>query len=119
MRRREVRAATRARRHAEAPRAPQRGHLHGRGAARLRAAHHAGGDVAALALEGVIDINAERSRLAKEIAPARGGHLEDRRQARQPDFLARAKEEVVDEQRERREEAIARLSKLQNALERL
>jgi valyl-tRNA synthetase len=77
------------------------------------------GATAALALEGVIDINAEKSRLAKEIARLEADISKIDGKLGNPDFLARAKEEVVDEQRERREEAIARLSKLQNALERL
>ena len=39
-----------------------------------------------LPLEGVIDLAAERARLAKEIAEARCGRVEDRRQARQCRF---------------------------------
>jgi valyl-tRNA synthetase len=77
------------------------------------------GATAALALEGVIDINAEKSRLAKEIGRLEADISKIDGKLGNPDFLARAKEEVVDEQRERREEAMARLSKLQSALERL
>jgi len=78
-----------------------------------------GGATAALALEGVVDINAERSRLAKEIGRIEADVSKIDAKLGNPDFLARAKEEVIEEQRERREEATARLSKLQNALERL
>ena len=77
------------------------------------------GATAALALEGVIDINAEKLRLAKEIGRIEADVSKIDAKLGNPDFLARAKEEIVEEQRERREEAIARLSKLQDALERL
>jgi valyl-tRNA synthetase len=77
------------------------------------------GATAALALEGVVDINAEKSRLAKEIGRIEAEISKIDAKLGNPDFLARAKEEVVEEQRERREEATARLSKLQNALDRL
>jgi valyl-tRNA synthetase len=77
------------------------------------------GATAALALEGVVDINAEKSRLAKEIGRIEAEISKIDAKLGNPDFLARAKEEVVEEQRERREEATARLSKLQSALDRL
>ena len=74
---------------------------------------------AALPLEGVVDLEAELARLEKEIAKARGRDRQDRRQARQSRFPARAPEEVVEEQRERRAEAEARLRKIEEALARL
>ncbi len=73
----------------------------------------------ALALANVIDFAAERDRLSKEI-----GKLEqeiskiDARFAN-ADFMAKAREEVVEENRERRAEAEAAAQKLKAALERL
>jgi valyl-tRNA synthetase len=73
----------------------------------------------ALALANVIDFAAERDRLSKEL-----GKLEqeiskiDARFAN-ADFMAKAKEEVVEENRERRAEAEATALKLRAALERL
>ncbi len=73
----------------------------------------------ALALANVIDLVAERERLAKEI-----GKLEQEIQkidARfsNEQFMAKAPEEVVEENRERRAEAEATASRLKAALERL
>jgi len=73
----------------------------------------------ALALANVIDFAAERERLSKEI-----GKLEqeiqkiDARFANEQ-FMAKAPEEVVEENRERRAEAEATASKLKAALQRL
>ncbi len=73
----------------------------------------------ALALANAIDLAAERERLAKEI-----GKLEQEIQkidARfsNEQFMAKAPEDVVEENRERRAEAEATASKLKAALERL
>ena len=73
----------------------------------------------ALALANVIDLAAERERLAKEI-----GKLEaeiqkiDARFANEQ-FMAKAPEEVVEENRERRAEFEATVGKLNAALKRL
>ena len=73
----------------------------------------------ALALANVIDLAAERERLAKEI-----GKLEveiqkiDARFANEQ-FMAKAPEEVVEENRERRADAEATVDKLKAALKRL
>ena len=77
------------------------------------------GDVASLPLTGVIDIAAERARLAKEMAKADADiHRVDAKLGN-PNFVARAPEEVVEEEKEKREEALARKAKIAEALERL
>jgi valyl-tRNA synthetase len=77
------------------------------------------GEVAALPLEGVVDIAAERARLDKEIAKLDGEVKKIDAKLGNADFLKRAPEEVVEEQRERRETALARRAKVSEALERL
>jgi valyl-tRNA synthetase len=74
------------------------------------------GAVAALALEGVIDIEAEKVRLKKEIEKLDGEIAKIQAKLDNPDFISRAKEEVIEENRERLEEAMARRAKLQEAL---
>ena len=73
----------------------------------------------ALALAGVIDLEAEAARLGKEIAAREGDADKTRRKLGNPDFVARAKPEVVEENRARLVEAEAAVAKLQAALERL
>ncbi len=77
------------------------------------------GSVAALPLEGIVDLTAEVARLKKEAGKARTeiGKIEGK--LGNADFLARAPEEVVDEQRERRDAEAARLAKIEEALARL
>ena len=77
------------------------------------------GEVAALPLAGVIDVGAERARLTKE--RDRLGQDIGKIDAKlgNADFLKRAPEEVVEEQRERREVAALRSAKLEEALQRL
>ena len=77
------------------------------------------GEVAALPLRGVIDVAAEKSRLEKEIAKADADIKRVDAKLANADFMARAPEEVVEEQRVRREEAEARRVKILEALERL
>jgi valyl-tRNA synthetase len=75
--------------------------------------------VAALPLQGVIDLAAERARLEKEIAKVDADIKRVDAKLANADFLARAPEEVVDGEREKRDEAQARRSKMLEALERL
>jgi valyl-tRNA synthetase len=77
------------------------------------------GEVAALPLAGIIDIEAEAARLSKERAKLDGEIGKIDAKLGNSDFLARAPEEVVDEQRERRADAEARRAKIGEALSRL
>jgi valyl-tRNA synthetase len=77
------------------------------------------GEVAALPLEGVIDLDAERARLAKEIQKLDVDVIKIDAKLGNADFIKRAPEEVVEEQRERREEALTRKAKMEEALGRL
>ena len=77
------------------------------------------GQVAALPLEGIVDLAAERSRLAKEVQKLDAEIAKIDAKLGNEDFLRRAPEEVVEEQRERREEALARRLKVSEALGRL
>jgi valyl-tRNA synthetase len=77
------------------------------------------GEVAALPLAGIIDLAAERTRLEKEMAKVRGDMARVDAKLGNADFLARAPEEVVEGEREKREEAEARHLKIVEALARL
>jgi valyl-tRNA synthetase len=78
-----------------------------------------GGATLALALKGLVDIPAERARLAKEI----GGHAQDidrtARKLANADFVSRAPAEVVEENRERLALAEQAKSRLEALLTRL
>jgi valyl-tRNA synthetase len=78
-----------------------------------------GGATAALSLAGVIDVAAERARLIREIAAFDSdiGHVN--KKLGNPNFVARAAPEVVEEQRAKLAEAEAGKAKLQAALARL
>ena len=77
------------------------------------------GAVAALPLKGVIDLDAERVRLTKEIGKLESEVVKIDQKLNNADFVKRAPEEVVEENRERRDDAQARIAKMQVALERL
>ncbi|MGD9541266.1 valine--tRNA ligase [Methylocystis sp.] len=77
------------------------------------------GGVAAMPLEGVIDLGAERARLAKETTKLEAELKKLDAKLANEGFLAKADEEVIDEHRERREETAARIDKLNAALARL
>ena len=77
------------------------------------------GEVASLPLKGVIDLAAERIRLDKEIAKAEADIKRADAKLSNEKFVANAAEEVVEEEREKREAAVARKDKLLEALERL
>jgi valyl-tRNA synthetase len=77
------------------------------------------GDIAALPLKGVIDFAAEKSRLEKELAKVAADIARVDAKLGNADFVARAPEEVVEGERDKREEALARQAKILEALERL
>jgi valyl-tRNA synthetase len=77
------------------------------------------GEVAALPLKGVIDLAAERARLAKEMQKADADIARTDAKLNNPKFMERAAEEVVEEEKEKREEAVGRKAKIAEALERL
>ena len=77
------------------------------------------GEVAALPLAGVIDLDVERARLEKEMAKLGQDILAVERKLSNPDFVARAPEEVVEENRDRKTAAEARKLMIAEALARL
>jgi valyl-tRNA synthetase len=77
------------------------------------------GEVAALPLKGVIDLAAERTRLQKELAKAESDIQRVDQKLNNPKFVANAAEEVVEGEKEKREEAEGRRAKILEALERL
>ena len=78
-----------------------------------------GGEVVALPLKGIIDLAAERARLAKEMAKCDADIARVDAKLGNPNFVARAPEDVVEEEKEKREEARARKAKIAEALQRL
>jgi valyl-tRNA synthetase len=72
-----------------------------------------------LPLAGVIDIPAERARLSKERAKAEGEARKVEAKLGNADFIARAPEEVVEENRERLAAARAEMARLDAALARI
>jgi valyl-tRNA synthetase len=77
------------------------------------------GEVAALPLAGIIDLDAERARLNKELGKLDQDIAAVEKKLGNPDFMARAPEEIVEENRERKAAAEARKLKIKEALERL
>ena len=73
----------------------------------------------ALPVAEFIDIAAERARLTKEVGALASDIEKTARKLSNPDFVARAPEEVVEENRERLAEAEAAKMKLEGALARL
>jgi valyl-tRNA synthetase len=79
----------------------------------------AAGAALALPVADFIDLAAERARLAKEVAALASDIDRTARKLANPDFVARAPEEVVEENRERLSEAEAAKTRLDAALKRL
>jgi valyl-tRNA synthetase len=74
---------------------------------------------AALPLAGVIDTGAEMKRLGREIEKAQGDLDKMDAKLSNPQFMAKAKEEAVDEARERKAELEEALKRLRAAVKRL
>jgi valyl-tRNA synthetase len=77
------------------------------------------GEVAALPLKGVIDFSAEKARLDKELAKAEADIKRVDAKLANERFVANAPEEIVEEEKEKREAAVARKAKILEAVERL
>ncbi|UYO47018.1 valine--tRNA ligase [Rhodopseudomonas palustris] len=77
------------------------------------------GEVAALPLKGVVDFAAEQLRLEKELGKAEADIKRAEAKLANEKFVANAAEEVVEEEREKREAAVARKVKILEALLRL
>jgi valyl-tRNA synthetase len=77
------------------------------------------GEVAALPLKGVIDLAAEKTRLDKEIAKADADIKRVDAKLGNEKFVANAPEEIVEEEKEKREAALARRARIVEALQRL
>jgi valyl-tRNA synthetase len=77
------------------------------------------GQVACLPLGGLIDFAAEKKRLTSEREKLAKDMDGTKRKLDNPDFVARAPEEVIEENRERLAEAEARIARIDEALKRL
>jgi valyl-tRNA synthetase len=77
------------------------------------------GEVVALPLKGVIDFAVERGRLEKELGKADADIKRVDAKLSNEKFVANAKEEIVEEEREKRETAVTRKANILEALERL
>ncbi|WP_207462246.1 valine--tRNA ligase [Azospirillum sp. SYSU D00513] len=72
-----------------------------------------------LPLEGIVDLDKERARLTKEIEKLAGEIKKIDAKLSNEQFVAKAPEEVIEEQRDRREAAAQTRDKLQKALDML
>jgi valyl-tRNA synthetase len=77
------------------------------------------GDIVALPLKGVVDLSAESARLEKELAKLVNDITRIEAKLANADFLRRAPEDVVEGEREKREETQARCASIREALQRV
>jgi valyl-tRNA synthetase len=77
------------------------------------------GEVAALPLKGVIDLSAEKARLDKELGKADADIKRVDAKLNNEKFVANAPEEIVEEEKDKREAAVARKARILEALEQL
>ncbi len=77
------------------------------------------GEVASLPLKGVIDLSAEKARLDKEIGKVDADIKRVDAKLSNEKFVANAPEELVEEEKEKREAAVERKTQILEALERL
>ncbi len=73
----------------------------------------------ALPLAGVIDLAVEKARLEKEVGKLDGEIAQVDKKLGNEQFVSKAPEEVIEEQKSRREAAVERRTKIRDALERL
>ena len=73
----------------------------------------------ALPLAGVIDLAAEKTRLEKEVGKLDGEIAQVDKKLGNEQFVSKAPEEVIEEQKSRREAAAQRRQKILEALKRL
>ncbi|MCW5685942.1 MAG: valine--tRNA ligase [Pseudolabrys sp.] len=74
-------------------------------------------EVIALPLKGIIDLVAERARLAKELTKADADIQRVDQKLANEKFVANAPEEIIEGEKEKREEAVARRAKFAAALD--
>jgi valyl-tRNA synthetase len=72
-----------------------------------------------LSVVGLIDIPAERARLAKEMAKADADIARVDAKLSNEKFVANAPEEIIEGEKEKHEEAVGRKEKIAEALDRL
>jgi valyl-tRNA synthetase len=72
-----------------------------------------------LPLAGVIDLGVEKARLERDVARLDADIAQIDRKLANPQFVAKAPEEVIEEQRARRTDAVDRRQRIQEALARL
>jgi valyl-tRNA synthetase len=77
------------------------------------------GETLALPLAGIVDVSAERTRLGKALKEADGDIARCDGKLNNANFMARAAEDVIDEQREKRAEAAERRARIETAIGRL
>jgi valyl-tRNA synthetase len=77
------------------------------------------GEIVAMPLKGVIDFAAEQARLSREMTKVEADIKRLDAKLGNADFLARAPEELVEGEREKRDQAEDRRTKIVEALERL
>jgi valyl-tRNA synthetase len=77
------------------------------------------GEVTALPLKGLIDVAAEKTRLEKEMSKVDADIKRVDAKLGNPAFVEKAPEEIIDGEKEKREEAEGRRAKILEALERL
>jgi len=78
-----------------------------------------GGTTAAIPLEGVIDMDVEKARLAKEVDESKDLLAKEKAKLDNPKFVARANPEAVETARERVVDFEGKISRLSAALKRL
>lgn len=77
------------------------------------------GETLALPMAGLIDVAAERTRLGKALKEAEGDIARCDGKLNNANFMARAAEDVIAEQHEKRAEAVERKASIEAALARL